>query len=391
MGATLLDRTTGPLNEADIAAAGDTRYSLDTRLLNINGGVEVSQELGLTGATLVNNTAKYAADMWEGMYNHTAATAVVTAGQIAAASFPAVRVGFPNAFQIKATTAITAPANGDFALARTKIEGYRAARLGWGAANPSSLAYGFWFYATASGTISVRVGNAAANRFYWHEHAVTGGIWNWCSYALAGDATGTWAKDNTVGIEFAIFASGKAAAPAAPDAWSATGGTASTNTTNLLGTANNVCLITGLVLVPGTAIPNSLRLYGNMRTFDEELLLCQRYLCSDFPYGTTPADNVQAMKATATAGSNTASLNSGKYFYPVRMRAVPTITFYASNAKATPAAGQWQYFLTSYTDGSATAVFTGFVDGFSMSMTTGAVTLQSSYIITGSWKADARL
>lgn len=332
MGATLLDRTTGPQNEQDIAAAGDTRYALDTRILNINGGVEVSQELGLTGATLVNNTAKYVADMWEGFYNHTAATAVVTAGQIAAASFPVALAGFPNAFQIKATTAITAPANGDFALARTKVEGLRAARLGWGAASPASISYGFWFYATASGTISVRVGNAAANRFYWHEHAVVGGIWNWCAFTLPGDATGTWAKDNTVGIEFAIFASGKAAAPAALDAWGATGGTASTNTTNLFGTANNVCIVTGLVILPGTAIPNNLRLFGNMRTYDEEMALCKRYWEASYTPGVAPgaadfSGRVSIWNMTGAVSDVHVNLT-----FKASKRAIPTMTGY-------PAAG----------------------------------------------------
>ena len=60
----------------------------------INGAVDLSQELGTTGATLANNTAKYTADQWEGYYNHAAATAVVTSGQVAAASFGAVLSGF---------------------------------------------------------------------------------------------------------------------------------------------------------------------------------------------------------------------------------------------------------------------------------------------------------
>ena len=390
MGATLLDRQAGPLTEADIASAGDTRYLLDTCILNINGGVGVSQELGTTGATLTNNTSKYLADMWEAMYNHTAAIAIVTSGQVAASSFPSVLLGFPNGHQIKATTAISAPANGDFAFHRTQIEGYRTARLGWGASNPSSLSYGFWFYTTASGTITVKISNSAKSRCFYKEHAVVGPGWNWVSATIAGDTSGTWQTTTLAGIIFEIFGSGKAASPVAPDAWSATSTTASTNTTNLYGSNNNLTIVTGLVLIPGTAIPNSLRVFGNQRTFDEELRLCMRYFRSDFPYGTTPADNVQSNKSLGV------SVNGGTTVSPIyrfgsSMRASPSVTFYSSNVKASPTAGQWQYFnAAAYVDGSGTTTFSVDTSGFSVSLTTALVSGAGNALV-GSWKADARL
>ena len=324
------------LTEADIAAAGDTRYLLDTRILNINGGVEVSQELGTTGATLTNNTSKYLADMWEAMYNHTAATAVVTSGQVAASSFPSVLLGFPNGHQVKATTAITSPANGDFAFHRTQIEGYRTARLGWGAANPSSLSYGFWFYTTASGTITVKISNSAKSRCFYKEHAVVGPGWNWVSTTIAGDTSGTWQTTTSAGIIFEIFSSGKSASPAAPDAWSATSTTASTNTTNLYGSNNNLTIVTGLVLIPGTAVPNSLRVFGNQRSFDEELACCKRYWEKTYDYGTAlAAVTLNGADNTYLSGSSgfTQGGPSGAKF-KVEKRGTPTILTYSNSTGA---------------------------------------------------------
>src|SRR5690348_14647688 len=46
----------------------------------INGGVDVSQELGTTGATLATGISKYVADMSEAKYQH--ASAAVTSAQL---------------------------------------------------------------------------------------------------------------------------------------------------------------------------------------------------------------------------------------------------------------------------------------------------------------------
>ena len=381
MGATLLNRQAGALTEADIAVAGDTRYLLDTRILNINGGVEVSQELGTTGATLTNNTSKYLADMWEAMYNHTAAIAIVTSGQVAASSFPSVLLGFPNGHQIKAPTAISAPANGDFAFHRTQIEGYRTARLGWGAANPSSLSYGFWFYTTASGTITVKISNSAKSRCFYKEHAVVGPGWNWVSATIAGDTSGTWQTTTSAGIIFEIFGSGKAASPVAPDAWSATSTTASTNTTNLYGANNNLTIVTGLVLVPRAAIPNSLRVFGNQRTFDEELTLCMRYWEKSYGY------NVVVGTATERLGARwgmsiSASLILGCTF-AVAKRVIPTLTMYSYNGTS----GTWSVGSTDADTAAATAADIGLNGWFRLSSSG----LTGNVPYYGHFKADARL
>jgi hypothetical protein len=244
--------------------------------MQVNGSADVSQELGTTGATLASGTAKYIADMIEAQYVHGAGTAVVTSAQLAAASFPSALPGYSFAHQLKATAALSSPANGDYALHRFRIEGYRVARLGWGAANAQPLAYAFWFYATASGVAFVKVSNSDKSRNHYKEITVASG-WNFVSGTIAGDTGGTWDKTNGSGLIVEIFAAGKAASPVSPGAWTATNTTQTTNATNLLGTNNNLTLVTGLILLPGIELPPSDRAALIMRPFDLELRSCRRH------------------------------------------------------------------------------------------------------------------
>lgn len=340
----LFDGTTGKLLQmpgsvADYAAA---RASISAAHLSamafnnvvINGGIEVSQELGTTGATLVNNTAKYTADMVEGMYNHGAATAVVTSGQIAAASFGAVLPGFPNGHRIKATTAITSPANGDFAKHRFKIEGYRVAKLGWGAADALDIVVAFQYYSTGSGTAMVRFSNSAGDRFYHHEITVAAG-WNFYAITVPGDTSGTWLKTTGIGLNVEVFSSGKETTPGSTlDSWTATGKIQTTNSGNLLDTNNDETVVTGLYIAPGTQLPVAADLPKLMRPFDQELLLCKRYWTKTPPYAVAPAQNnadytgALSIKVP-TAASGTVSIN---WRFPVEMRAAPTIVTFNPGA-----------------------------------------------------------
>jgi hypothetical protein len=309
----VIDRTTGKVAFSQgLAVPAAPLDALAFNGMQINGNVDVSQELGTTGATLVTGTEKYIADLIAAKYVHGAATAVVTSAQIAAASFPAVRSGYSFGHQIKATTAITAPANGDYAYHRFYIEGYRVARLGWGAAGAQPLAFAFQFYSTAAGTAFARFTNAAANRAYHREFVVAAG-WNWITGTLAGDTSGTWEKAASAGLIVDIFSSGKAAAPAAPDAWSATPATQTTNSTNLLGTNNNLTIVTGFLVLPGIEVPTSDRASLIMRPLNQELIICKRYW-----------QKVQWTLWGYASGANE-RVNITVTF-PVEMRQAPTVT-----------------------------------------------------------------
>jgi hypothetical protein len=283
--------------------------------MQVNGNVDVAQELGTTGATLASGTATYIADCVEAQYVHGVGTAVVTSAQLAAASFPVALPGYAFGHQLKATTALASPANGDYALHRRRIEGYRVARLGWGASGAQPLAYAFQFYATTPGTAFVRFANGAKDRNYYKEIIVAAG-WNFVSGTIAGDSAGTWDKANGTGLIVEVYSAGKTASPVAPGSWTATSAVQTTNATNLLGVNNNQTIMTGLILLPGLELPPSDRAPLLMRPFDQELALVKRY----FQRWMQPA-----LRGVIDAGTTTNADRMGMPL-PVEMRIAPALT-----------------------------------------------------------------
>lgn len=320
--AIVIDRTSGKLTFgqgfSDPVATRTKAYAapFDTLAFNgmqLNGSVEVSQELGTAGATITNNTAKYVADGWQVAYNHGAATAVVVGKQLAAASFPSALPGYSFALDLQATTALSSPANNDYAAHCQAIEGYRVSRLGWGTSAAQSLSYAFNFYSTASGVIFVKAYNAAAARFHYVEHTISAG-WNWCTGTIPGDTTGTWGATNGIGLNFAIFSAGKSSSQAAPGAWTTTNVVQTTNNTNLLGSNGNRTIVTGFVVLPGIELPSSSRAPLIMRPLDQELVTCKRYW--------------QTVNTASGPAFGTTSVQF--YFFHRNMRAAPTVTVSAA-------------------------------------------------------------
>src|SRR5207253_5612880 len=111
---------------------------------------------------------------------------------------------YNNAVELKATTALSSMANGDYAKHIGLIEGYRVARLGWGASGAQSLAYAFQYYSPHSATILVKLSNSDRSRCYYDEKPVLPG-WNWVTGTLSGDTSGTWDKTTGIGLRIEVF------------------------------------------------------------------------------------------------------------------------------------------------------------------------------------------
>lgn len=336
--------------------------------MQINGGVDISQELGTTGATLASGTAKYIADMWLAHYTHGAGTAVVTSQQIAAASFPGSPPGgYSFGHQIKATTAITSPANGDFALHRFMFEGYRIARLAWGTANAQPLAYCFQFYSTASGVAAVKFANNGKSRVYFKEVTVAAG-WNFFSGTIPGDTTGTWLSTTGIGLQIEIFVAGKSASPAAPGSWGSTDNAQTTNSTNLLGTNNNLTIATGFFIFPGLEFPSAERAAFLLRPAPLEKKDCRRFYWKKT--GEQPAIYDDIAAGSSGIGQS--------FVHPEEMATTPTINLTGG--------GSWTY--QNCQTIAATSITT---EGYTLTATSTGVGVGFAKPGTGTITADSRL
>src|SRR6266446_4553129 len=119
-------------NTADISSTIGEISALNG--LQINGSMEVSQELG---GTATSTNGAYIMDGWIYAKN---GTMVCSAAQTASSTqFP----GFSNYLNISVGTAQVSLGAGDFTVIVQRIEGYRVARLNFGTANAQPITIGF--------------------------------------------------------------------------------------------------------------------------------------------------------------------------------------------------------------------------------------------------------
>jgi len=241
--------------------------------MQINGSMEVSQEVGSTGQFITAPATNVRpCDGWVCWSSQASGAMNTAVTRTTAANFV-----LQNCIQVNAINAFTAATSGDYLFLQQSIEGYRAARLNWGLSSASPLTYGFWFYPLVSGVIYVRVSNNLQDRNYFREHTVVAATWQWLTGTVPGDTTGTWEKTNIHGVVLGIGLGGKETTPAVPNAWGSAIKRQTTNSTNLMGTAGNVAYITGVVVLPGTQAPTAAQSPTIMRPYDQELMTCMRY------------------------------------------------------------------------------------------------------------------
>jgi hypothetical protein len=278
--------------------------------LQINGGMEVSQQNGTTTVIASATSAKYTVDGWlisQSGAQATSCTQVTTAPP-----------GYSFSLQASYSVANPSPGAGDYCVFSQRIEGYRVARLGWGAAGAQPISFGFWIDSGRTGTYSGTVTNAATNRSYPFTFTVNATFtWEFKTVTIPGDTTGTWAKDNTAGLIINIAMMCGTTFQGTAGAWAAANFLGATGTTNGVATTSDTMLITGFILLPGLELPSAARAPLIMRPFQLETEICSRYY-QNFLYPTA----FIVINSYNTASS---SPQNG-YLLGTEMRAAPTLT-----------------------------------------------------------------
>jgi hypothetical protein len=318
--------------------------------LQINGGFEVSQEKGSSGTNTANT---YVCDGWKIYW----AGSMVLSGLQGAAS---IAPGFPCHLYYTVPTPQASMGASDVAFIFQPIEGYRAARLGWGTANAQPITIGFWSMHHRTGLYCVNARNGASNRSYvtTYTHNVAD-VAQYNVVTIPGDTGGTWTADNTAGIflSFTMAAGSNLIAPAA-NTWQSGNYLAVSGQVNAVAAAADVFRLTGVIVLPGNEAPSAARSPFVMRPFDQELVICQRYyqrmLISTIGYYSTLAGG--------------ALYTSNQFATP--MRAAPT----AAQIGNAPTLGGCTYTLTSTTQGdvridvNAIAVGQNYVAGLTVAL-----------------------
>jgi hypothetical protein len=261
----------------------------------INGDMRIDQRNA--GASVTPTTdASYTLDRWNARLSAASKFSV----QQTTASNPS---DFPKAMGVTSLAA-TSLAASDFYAVSQVIEGFNISDLAWGTSNAKTVTLSFWARSSLTGTFGGSLRNAATNRSYPFTYTISAAnTWEQKSITIAGDTTGTWASDNSAAL-YLFFGLGVGSTySGTAGSWSANNFLSSTGTTSVVGTNGATFYITGVQLEPGTVATPFER-----RSFGAELALCQRYFVS------------------ASINVSPSSWNSTPYYFPVTMRATPTVT-----------------------------------------------------------------
>jgi hypothetical protein len=265
----------------------------------INGDMRIDQRLaGTANAALLTGQDVYTADRWAVWRN--ASGANYTVQRIANAGAP----GNDFALQATVTTSAT-PGTNDIYFMHQKIEGYNVNDFGLGTANAAFFTISFHVRSSVTGTFGLIATNAAKNRSFATTYTVNAAnIWEYKVITIKGDVTGTWAKDNTTGLDIIwSLGAGSGASTAASGAWVAGGFYNVTGAVQFVGSAvgatfalTNVSVEKGGVATPFEVRPFAMELGMCQRYYESSLGLQLRYAANRFATSTSAYGLVLAFK-----------------------------------------------------------------------------------------------
>ena len=283
--------------------------------MQINGSMEVSQELG---GTAIGTNGKYICDGFS-LSHSTGAT--VSAVASVGGSFP----GFKSRLSINVSVGAT-PTGTLNTGADIRIEGYRMSRLAWGSPDAQPMTIGFWTAHNRTGVYSVTIRNSAVDTCYVATYTqIVSDAPEYKTITVPPPPVGTaWLADSGIGMfmYFAMAVGPTRTAPSSSGWFAGSNYTAALGQVNAVAATTDVFRITGVVVLPGIEAPSAARSPLIMRPYDQELVTCKRYFIQ---FGGLAFEKVSpATGITATAGMAVIPL-------AVPLRSSPTLTLSAAS------------------------------------------------------------
>tara|TARA_B100000945_G_scaffold149814_1_gene120159 strand:- start:203 stop:1576 length:1374 start_codon:yes stop_codon:yes gene_type:complete len=268
-----------------------------------NGAMQISQRYGTTAYTSPNSSKNYTIDRWAYWSNQASKASVQ---QVTDAP-----VGFYNSAKCTVVSAHTA-ASGEWFGYTTGIEGQDIYDLAQGTANAKSFTLSFYVKSSVTGTwaAAVRTKASSPDRSYPFNYTInSANTWERKTITIPGAPNGTWGTGNNEGMCIWFDLGTGSGFHQTANQWysgNATGPSASPFIAN----AGATWLVTGVQLEVGpVATP------FEHRSFGDELRRCQRYY-----------QQYVNISAVGYVPNNNARSYSHGFFFPVTMRAAPTIS-----------------------------------------------------------------
>ena len=290
-------------NDASTQTTAATGFGFKNRL--INSAMVIDQRNA--GALITNPTnQQFLVDRWQ--YESTQTSKVNIRQNYNSVTPP---VGFTNYLGVVSNSAYSIVASDVFDI-RQRIEGFNVSDLAWGTANAQTVTLSFWVRSSLTGTFGGTIKNDNVRSYPFTFTISAANTWEQKSVTIAGDTSGTWSTDNTVGLAVTFGLGVGSTYSGTSGSWSTNNYYSATGATSVVGTSGATFYITGVQLEKGsTATSFDYRPYGT------ELALCQRY------YYKVESENTD--NTWFGSGFNYATtVAAGLINFPVSMRIYPT-------------------------------------------------------------------
>jgi hypothetical protein len=285
----------------------------------INGAMVISQ-YNAAASVVPNSVGVMVVDRWRAWED--------TDGSATAQQSTVAPAGFSNSLLWTTTSADSSLAATQYCILQQRIEGFNIADLEWGTANAKTITLSFWVRSSLTGTFGGALRNSAANRSYPFTYTINAAnTWEYETITIAGDTSGTWLKNNGIGIGVDIGLGVGSTFSGTAGAWAAGNFLSATGATSVIGTSGAIFYITGVQLEVGTQATSF-----EYRQYQQELALCQRYFYKTYNVDSVAGADTSTGIVFLEALAEPASLNRLKVFnprLPVSMRTTPTVSAYS--------------------------------------------------------------
>ena len=305
---------------AELAALIGSQTAQTNRNMMINGAMQVSQRS--TSVASITSTGYQTLDRFNflveslGTWTMSQDTDVPTG------------YGFAKSLKIDCTTADGSPAVADRLLLRQTLEGFDVQRMKKGTSNAESVTLSFWVKATKTGTHIINLYDNDNNRYIAQAYTVSSSnTWEHKSMTFVGDTTGAFDDDaaGSLQIVWWLGAGTNSTSGTLQTSWgSATAANRAVGQVNTGDNTDNNWAITGVQLEIGE-VATAFEHENVADTFRK----CQRYYAKSWSLGSAVTTNPGVVGAACVGNANRAF---GNVFWPVTMRAAPTVVWYSGSA-----------------------------------------------------------
>jgi len=292
------------------------------RNLIINGDMKVQQRYPIGTATQAPHNGYAGPDRWK---TFASGGGVYTITQD---SGHQADTGHDKALKIAVTTADTSIAAGDVYSFLTRIESNSLQHLQYGTSSAKSITFSFWVRATKTGTQAVFFSKQGTGQDYNHIKEFTinaSNTWEHKTITIPGLTASTMVNDASTYIQAGWMLKYGSTYQGTKDTWTTNSHFTTSAAVNNMDSTSNTFYVTGVQLEVGDSASDF-----EYRSFDEELMLCQRYYQKSYVYETAPGTGTQHgfWSTGGHQGGTSTGYVEGIINFERLMRATPTITLY---------------------------------------------------------------